>query len=327
MKILVFSFSHIGDAVLSTAVIEPLRRRFQGCEIFFLVGPAAMEIIEGDKSIDGFIVYDKRETHRGLVGKFRLVQALRQEHFDLVVDLRDSLWSRFTGSKRWGLRIRGRGRGKPIHAVTRYLEALKAHGLEVDGASPSLSLSESERKFASDFLAQHGIKINELLIGLHPGGGWEYKLWNANKFAQLADELIEKFKAKVLLFAGPKEESLQQHIMGLMSHRPIAIRVSNLRYLAALLECCKLYIGNDSGPMHIATAVKTPVTSLFGSTDYRRSGPYGSDNKVILSGVNLGCNPCHPGKHPGGCQAGYCIVINIISVDQVMQAVEARMYS
>lgn len=324
MKILVFSFSHIGDAVLSTAVIEPLRQGFQGCEIFFLVGSAAMEIIDGDESIDGFIVYDKREIHRGLAGKFRLVQALRKEHFDLVVDLRDSLWSRFIGSKRWGLRIRDRD--KPIHAVIRYLEALKAHGVEVDGASPSLSLSESERKFASDFLAQHGIKINELLIGLHPGGGWEYKLWSANKFAQLADELIEKFKAKILLFAGPKEEPLQEYIMRLMSHQPMPIRVPNLRYLAALLERCKLYIGNDSGPMHIATAVKTPVISLFGSTDYRRSSPYGNDNEVIQSGVNLGCNPCHPGKHPGGCQAGYCKVINIISVDQVMQAVAARVY-
>lgn len=310
--------------MLSTAVIEPLRQRFQGCEIFFLVGPAARGIIAGDSSLDGFIIYDNLGVHKGLFGKFRLVKALCQERFDLVVDLRDSLWSWLVCPKRWGLRLRGRG--KPIHAVTRYLEALKAHGVEVDGASPSLSLSESERKFASDFLAQHGIKINELLIGLHPGGGWEYKLWSANKFAQLADELIEKFKAKILLFAGSKEEPLQEYIMRLMSHQPIAIRVSNLRYLAALLERCKLYIGNDSGPMHIATAVKTPVISLFGSTDYRRSSPYGNDNEVIQSGVNLGCNPCHPGKHPGGCQAGYCKVINIISVDQVMQAVEARIY-
>ena len=74
--------------------------------------------------------------------------------------------------------------------------------------------------------------------------------------------------------------------------------------------------------MHIAAAVDTPVVALFGSTDHIRSGPYGDQHTVVQSGIDLGCNPCHPGQHPGGCGAGSCEVIAGITVEQVLEAVE-----
>ena len=73
--------------------------------------------------------------------------------------------------------------------------------------------------------------------------------------------------------------------------------------------------------MHIAAAVGTPVVALFGSTDHIRSGPYGEVNKVVHSGINLGCNPCHPGRHPGSCGVGSCAVIDGITVEQVLKEV------
>ena len=74
--------------------------------------------------------------------------------------------------------------------------------------------------------------------------------------------------------------------------------------------------------MHIAAAVGTPVVALFGSTNHHRSGPYGDKHSVVQSGINLGCNPCHPGKRPGGCGAGSCEVIAGITMEQVLEAVE-----
>ena len=74
--------------------------------------------------------------------------------------------------------------------------------------------------------------------------------------------------------------------------------------------------------MHIAAAVNTPIVALFGSTNHIRSGPYGNKHTVVQSGINLGCNPCHPGRHPGGCGAGSCEVIAGIKVEQVLEVIE-----
>ena len=74
--------------------------------------------------------------------------------------------------------------------------------------------------------------------------------------------------------------------------------------------------------MHIAAAVDTPIVALFGSTNHHRSGPYGDKHTVVQSGIELGCNPCHPGRHPGGCGVGSCAVIAGITVAQVLEAME-----
>ena len=120
----------------------------------------------------------------------------------------------------------------------------------------------------------------------------------------------------------PTKRELQMQIAKMMDNPPLLVTTENLRRLAALISTCDVYIGNDTGPMHIATAVDTPVVALFGSTDHIRSGPYGDQHTVIQSGIDLGCNPCHPGRQPGGCGAGSCEVIAGITVEQVLEAVE-----
>jgi heptosyltransferase II len=316
-NILIFSFSFIGDAVLSTAVISPLRRHFPDATLTFLVGPRAFELLSGDPGIDQTRVYDNRGKHAGLRGKLRLIQTLRRERFDLVVDLRDSFWSRFIGGERWGMKLRGE-----IHAVTRYLDVLNRHGVDTTGARPQLQFTVQELKVRDRFLA----KSNHPLIGIHPGGNWDYKLWSAENFARIGDMLSEKWNAQILLFAGPNERPLQSKVAGLMRHAPIVVESENLRHVAALIEACDLYIGNDTGPMHIAAAVGTPVVAVFGSTNHIRSGPYGDEHIVVQSGLNLGCNPCHPGKNPGGCGAGRCAVIDAVTVERVFGAVEKLSY-
>jgi len=101
---------------------------------------------------------------------------------------------------------------------------------------------------------------------------------------------------------------------------PAQLPTSRLRELAALIQRCALYVGNDTGPMHIAAAVGTRVVAIFGSTDARRSGPYGSKHVVISKAI--GCNPCHPGPRPGGCKLGKCLAMEAVSIGQVSQMVE-----
>ena len=316
-KILIFSFSFIGDAVLSTAVIGPLRRHFPDAAISFLVGVRAFDLFADEPEIDQVFVYDNRGEHAGWRGKLLLIKTLRRERFDLVIDLRDSIWSRFVGGKHWRLKLRGE-----VHAVTRYLDVLQRHGIDTDSASPQLQFTNQELVIRDRFLVENELVGNRVLVGIHPGGNWDYKLWQPENFARIADGLCEKWNADILLFAGPNERLLQTQVADLMYSRPMIVEEGSLRQIAALIAACDFYIGNDTGPMHIAAAVGTPVIAIFGSTNHRRSGPYGDAHFVIQSGVELACNPCHPGKNPGGCGAGSCAVINAITVEQVFHALE-----
>ena len=317
-KILVFSFSFIGDAVLSTAVISPLRQHFPDAKINFLVGARAFDLLAADPQIDQVLVYDNLGEHAGWRGKIRLIESLRREGFDLVVDLRDSLWSRFVGGKHWGMRLRR----KDTHAVIRYLDVLRQHGLDVDGARPQLQFTAPRLAKRDAFLTENEVNRSQMLVGIHPGGNWIYKLWGPENFAQIADRLCEKWNAQILLFAGPNERQLQAQVANLMHRKPICVKEDDLCQVAGLIAACDLYIGNDTGPMHIAVAVETPIVAIFGSTNHHRSGPYGEEHAVVHSGVELGCNPCHPSKRPGGCGKGSCAVIDAVTVEQVFDAAE-----
>jgi heptosyltransferase-2 len=322
-KILVFSFSFIGDAVLSTSVIQPLRKHFPDAHITFLVGPRAFDLLATDPNIDATLVYDNRGEHAGWKGRLRLIRTLRLEKFDLVVNLRDSLMARCIGAEHWGMARRESNR----HAVTRYLEVLQRQGVDTTNAHPLVALTEVEQTAARNFLAEAGLRSERLLIGIHPGGNWEYKLWDGKNYAEVASILAEKLDATILLFAGPNERALQAQVAEKMDVPPILVQTDDLRHLAALISACDVYIGNDTGPMHIAAAVGTPVVALFGSTNHIRSGPYGDAHTVLQSGINLGCNPCHPGRRPGGCGAGSCEVIAGITVEQVLEAMESYVSS
>ena len=327
MKILIFSFTFIGDAVLSTAVIQPLRQRFPDAHITFLVGPRAAALFTTEPQINAVHIYDNRGEHAGWKGRLRLIETLLREKFDIVVNLRDSLVARFIGAEHWGM---GRSGGNR-HAVTRYLEVLQRHGVDTTDAHPHLQLTEKELAEARRFLVGEPSRSrftleeppqSRLRIGIHPGGNWIYKLWDAQKYAQLATTLSKKLGASLFLFADPDERELQAQLGGTMHPLPILVKTKELRHLAAFIAECDVYIGNDTGPMHIAAAVDTPVVALFGSTNHHRSGPYGEKHTVVQSGLQLGCNPCHPGRNPGGCGAGRCAVIDGITVAQVVEAVE-----
>lgn len=321
-NIVVFSFSRIGDVVLSTAVISPLRERFPESNISFIAGPNSWEILWGDIRLSELLIYDSHQKHSGVVGRLNFVKSLKAKNFDLVIDLRDTVISWVLGCQRWGASIWQRmdDKWKQLHAVDRYLSILNLHGVETKSAAPEIPLLPWERTNASEFMSRAGIRRSDLVVGIHPGGSWRYKLWPVERFAQLADLIIHRFKAKVVIFAGPGEENTQRQMAELMDYPAILVSGTNLRELSALIQQCSLYIGNDTGPMHIAAAVGTRVISLFGPTDSRRSGPYGKGHIVISEKVP--CSPCHPGKKPGHCKLHVCKAMELITVERVIRVME-----
>jgi len=311
--------THIGDAVLSTCVIEPLRRAFPGATMELLTGERAAPLFENEPEMARLIVVP-HSKQRSLSERWRLIRSLRRRRFDVVVDLRDAPYSWLLGAKRIGLRDYSRR-----HAVDRYLDALSRAGIPTEGARPRLTLSEAERQRANDWLRTNGVSFDKPLVGVHPGGNWAYKLWEAERFAAVADALAESHGAQTLVFAGPGESPLRERVVSAMSARAFPVGDVTLRMLAALIAACDLYIGNDTGPMHIAAAVNTRVVALFEPTDDLRSGPYGSEHTVVRSGLRWGCNPCHPGKRPGGCGRGFCEPLLRIEAPTVIEVARRQL--
>ena len=306
--VLVMSFSHIGDAVLSTCVVEPLRELYAPSRITFLAGPTPAALLEDEPGIDEVIAHS-RESQGGFLGRSGLVRELRRRRFDVVVDLKDALYSRFIGASRIRLRERGRR-----HAVDRYLGAIRAAGASVDHARPTLTPSAEEAQAASEWLDGAGGPR----VTMHLGGGWHYKLWPPERFATVADRLATEHGAAVALLAGPDDgDRVAAFSEAAEMAHPVA-RMS-LREMTAVIAACDLHIGNDTGPMHIADAVGTPVVALFEPTDDVRSGPYGDEHTVLRSGIDRGCNPCHPGQ-AGVCGVGYCAPLLRIGADPVVAA-------
>ena len=318
--ILVMSFSHIGDAVLATCVVEPLRTQYAAARITYLVGSTPAPLLDGEPGIDIVLPYS-RARHGGIAGRARLVRELRRRRFDVVVDLKDAVYSRLIGARRIGLRGRGRGRGR-VHAVDRYLRAIGAAGVDVAHARPTLTPSADEARAAADWLADHGRPT----VTMHLGGGWEYKLWPPERFAQVADAITRAHDRGVVVIAGPDDAArVGAFVEAVAAPHPVAQGLS-LREMAALIAACDLHVGNDTGPMHIADAVGTRVVALFEPTDDVRSGPYGREHTVIRSAMDLGCSPCHPGR-AGACRAGRCEPLLAIDVAQVVAAAAAQLES
>ena len=226
------------------------------------------------------------------------------------MDLKDAVYSRLVGARRIGLRDRGR-----THAVDRYLRAVQAAGGVVEGARPTLTPTPDETARASEWIAAAGGPR----VTLHLGGGWEYKLWPPERFASVADRLLTEHDAGVVVLAGPDDEGRVEAFSRAARADHAVARGLSLREMAALISRCDLHIGNDTGPMHIADAVGTSVVALFEPTDEVRSGPYGSQHTVLRSGMDIGCNPCHPGR-AGACGVGYCEPLLAIDVERVVVA-------
>jgi heptosyltransferase-1 len=191
---------------------------------------------------------------------------------------------------------------------------LNSIGIPINAVEYRVSVSNQDRKKVDEILKKHGINGTKFFIAINPVAKWETKLWPNDRFASLADKIISEYKVKIVFTGSPHDDPIIQDILFSMKGRAMNLAGrTTLKMLAALYEKAALVISTDTGPMHLAAAVGTPVVALFGPTAPWRTGPYGTGHQVITA--EMGCSPCFKRR----CETINCM--HRISVEQVLNGV------
>ena len=332
-KILVREVNWVGDAILTLPALEALDRRFPSAEIVVSGRPWVLGIFRGQPSVDRLLAFDSAERHRGLRGRWRLAGEIRQERFDLAVVFPNSMDAALVPwlaaiPRRVGYPTDGRGlllthpvketpRPTERHQVFRYLGLARALGGEADGV-PRLHVTADAVMEADRLLAGHGVPPDAVCIAVNPGSVYgSAKRWPADRFALVADHLARQWKARVLLVGSARETGVLDAVARVMKEPSISLGGrTSIAVLPGLLRRARLLLTNDTGAMHVAAAVGTPVLAVFGPTDAVATGPLGPRAAIVETSVP--CSPCLLRECPidHRCVQG-------VTVGQVIRAAEA----
>lgn len=296
-RILIVNVNWIGDVIFSTPFIKAIRDAYPDGYIACLLHPRCAQILKGSPRIDEIIIYDEEGQHKGIIGKLILILYLRKIHFDMAFILHRSftraLLTFLAGIKeRIGYPTKNRGPlltrtiGLPeeeVHKVEYFLGLARGSGIKVHETSYEFFVQDADRQSVEKFLKRHSVADEDRLIVLCPGGNWPPKRWPKENFAKLADMLTEGLNAKIVLSGAKKDIELVEDIKGMMKKVPIiSCGETTLKELGALLERSDLVVANDSGPMHLAVAMKSNVIALFGPTSPGLTGPYGKGSYKVM---------------------------------------------
>ncbi len=323
-RILVIKLRAVGDVLLSTIVLKSLRAAFPSAVIDFMTEPPAKDLLTGNPDISRVIVYDRKAR-----GPLRSLLEVRRARYDLVIDLfgnpRTALLARASAAPyRIGFDFRGRryaythrvpSRGNRVHNTQFNLDALEAVGIPIVDRTVPFRFSPEDARYIDDFLRGHA-PAGKPLIAINAGGGWYTKRWALDRFAALADRLEERFDVGIVLPWGPGQRAEVEELSRMMAHPSLISLPTTLPQLGALFRRCTFVVSNDSGPMHIAAAVGTPVLGIYGPTNPTLQGPYG-DNHLVVRREGLECLGCNLTKCPIGHPC-----MKELTVDKVWQAVE-----
>jgi heptosyltransferase-2 len=312
MKILIRATNWVGDAIMSLPALRAVRNRFRDARIAIVARPYVVEIYRSQEIADDLISYEVRGEHSGISGRERLAVELREHKFDAALLLQnafDAAWLTFRAGipERIGYARDGRGllltnavrvpkRGEiPAHEQFYYLELLRRAGW-IDSlrgeTSISLNLFPEAKERAEKSLLIAGVRPAALRVAIGAGASYgSAKCWPPERFAELANRFIAQFDAEIILFGTAAEESVSRAISSGMRHPPIDLTGRTaIADLPALLSRCHLFIGNDSGAMHIAAAVGLPVVAVFGPTDPKGTAPVTEQCTIVQEKPY--CSPC-----------------------------------
>ena len=335
-RILVIKLDHIGDVLLATPVFSNLRRAYPNAELHALTGAWSRVVLEKHPDVNNVVEYNSPAFCRtgqptSLRETFKLYRQLRRQKYGLIVELRSdwrTVWFaflRFAPKRlsRAALQVAnklGFAQFSGTHETTRNLDVLRQAGIPTSVETAIFSVTTEDKKWASDFLATYQIDRQHPLIAIHPGSPIALKRWMPERYAELADWLIAQKRAQIL-YVGVKDEiPIITEIQALMRGESINIAgKTTLTQLASILPMCNVFIGNDSGPMHLAAAVGTQTVGLYGPGDPTRFGPAGAKCQTIQRKSDCPClgTVCRYGK--SGCMSE-------IQVTDVIQVLETARY-
>jgi predicted lipopolysaccharide heptosyltransferase III len=302
VKILVSRLKFIGDIILTTPVIEVLREKFPDAVIDYLGDKGGVTLLQNNPNLNKIIPYDL--SAKEIMEQFRIVSVLRKEKYDVAIDLfgnpRSAIAIFLSGAKmRIGGNFGWRGKTythpiairKRLTAVNFHLRYLLPLGINENYRSPKIFLTESEKESAAKHLTSLGIGNSQLKIGIHIGATWPAKVWLLEHFAQLAELIVEKFNAQIIVTYGPKDIQYLEKFSSATHVRFTAIAPQELRQLAAIISRCGVYISNDAAPMHISAAVGTPTIGIFGPGEPDIWFPYEKNLGHVALCKDIQC--CH----------------------------------
>ncbi len=307
-RILIRAVNWLGDAVMTTPAIGAIRTAFPAARITLLATPLVAELFSPHDLIDDVLVYDRKGRHAGLPGRLRLSGELRARNFDLAILLQNAFDAALIAwlariPVRIGYRTDGRGvllsHGCPItdetkrlHHVEYYLAMLAWFGIIPKEQSLSLLVTENEERGAAKVLMEAGIGVGDFLVGINPGATYgSAKRWYPERFAAVADELCQKWGAKVVITGGHGEKGIADEIAAATKCNCFNLAgKTSVRQLMAVIKRCDFFLTNDSGPMHIAAAFDVPIAAIFGPTDQSTTSPF-SERAVVIK-PEVDCAPC-----------------------------------
>ena len=282
MKILVISLSNLGDALLTYPALHALWQSYPDGEFHFLVSPRTRELFEGDPRVNQIWIWEKKAS---ILKQILLLARFSQIGFDLVVDFRNSLIPFFIpGAKRAPLLRRPPSNG--VHRAQAHLDLVTALGIPPSSGRMSLPFGPKE-----EAQIQVWLEAGRRPVVMVPGARSHLKRWGAEKFAEVADRLIERDQAQILLVGEEQERPIAEEVKRRMRHSATdLVGRTSIRELAALLTRVSLLVTNDSACLHAAEVMEVPVVALFGPTDEKKYGPRNPRSVVIRR--QLVCAPC-----------------------------------
>jgi heptosyltransferase-2 len=333
-KLLVRSTNWIGDAVMTLPALRAIRRNFPDARISLLAKPWVAPVFAHSSYVDEIIVYDSAGRHRGALGPVRLAGDLRRQGFDAAVLLQNAIEAALiaflaripvrigfdTDARRMLLThpVRCTRAIKSIHQTGYYLKMLEGAGMATWGQSLELHLGAADRRQASRILASHEITAGRPLIGLNPSATFgPAKQWFPERYAALGERLHRRHDAAIVIFGGPADRELGQSIAAMMACPAIDLSGrTRLGEAMALIDRCSAFVTNDSGLMHVAAALGTPLVAIFGSTNATTTSPYSPTSRIVR--VPIECSPC---MQPV-CPLGHMNCMREVTVEMVCAAVE-----
>ncbi len=298
----------VGDLVMATPILEDLRHQWPQAKITAMCKSNLAVLLEHDPNVNEIFSFRKPSGWIHHIHSSDIIDPLRLGKFDLGILLTNSFssaWWFWRGSVKnrigYGGNLRTLLLNKSVtfpknkeqqHLVITYKMMLGPLGIPVSSTPPRLYVTPEESAAAKDLLATYGVKPETIVVGINPGAAYgSAKCWLPDRFREITHKLMENPNIYILYFGDNTGAPLVQEICKGMPERVINLAGrTTLRELMALIKNCSLILTNDSGPMHIASALNVPLLALFGSTSEVKTGPY---NGGLVIHKHVECSPCY----------------------------------
>lgn len=303
----------IGDFVMATPILSDVRRAFPKASITAMCRVGVCQLLEMDPNINEIFCFSKTSGFNRRDSRRDLIEKIRQGKYDLGILLTNSFsssWWFYRGHVFYRIGYRGNFRSflltHPIrppdqlrkqHLVKTYKMLLCVLGIPISETAPRLYLADQEIRAAQELLKQQGVQKGDILIGINPAATYgSAKCWLPERFTEVAHKLLQNEKVRLVFFGDQESIPLIKSICRTLPSRAINLAgLTSLRELVSLISLCRVFLSNDSGPMHIADALNVPVVALFGSTSEIVTGPF-SQRRVIHKYAT--CSPCYKRSCP-----------------------------